>query len=241
VARLSRKTSRLGQNRVMNHLTSEFSEINAHLRALLRRTVSPGAIGAAEADFDGLALALFTLQFAGNAPYRRFCEARGAFPKTVQSWMEIPAVPAAAFKEWELTSLSPERRTVVFHSSGTTEQRPSRHFHSPESLALYECSLVSWFAAHFAKSDCIFLTPPPAEAPHSSLVHMFATIRREFASPESYFTGELLRDGSWDLDLQKTELVLHQAIAKNRPLNLLGTARSVLFTCSITLRRSKCV
>jgi hypothetical protein len=234
-----------------NHLSSELPEFAACVRGFIRNfsarsqealpdqerfgnplvrppgTFSPtGGEGRDEGEFNRLALDLFTLQFDGNAPYRRFCQARQADPQTVQKWTDIPAVPAAAFKEWELTCLPPERRTAVFHSSGTTEQRPSRHFHCADSLALYECSALAWFAAHFNKTDCILLTPAPADAPHSSLVHMFATIRREFASPQSHFTGELLCDGGWELDLQKTEFLLRQAVASNRPVNVLGTAFS---------------
>jgi hypothetical protein len=98
-----------------------------------------------DAGFNTLALELFALQFAANPAYRRICEARGASPVSVEHWMRIPAVPTAAFKELELTCLAPEERTTVFHSSGTTGQRPSRHFHCAESLELYEASLWPWF------------------------------------------------------------------------------------------------
>ncbi len=54
-------------------------------------------------------------------------------------------MPTSAFKELELTSLAPEERTAVFHSSGTTEQIPSRHFHNAESLLVYEASLWECF------------------------------------------------------------------------------------------------
>ena len=95
--------------------------------------------------FSKLALELFALQFQNNAAYRKICEARGCTSATVAQWTQIPAVPTAAFKSLELTSLTPADRTAVFHSSGTTEQIPSRHFHSADSLALYEASLWSWF------------------------------------------------------------------------------------------------
>jgi hypothetical protein len=88
----------------------------------------------ADAEFNGMAMVLFALQFTRNQPYRRLCEARGIAPNTVSHWSEIPAVPTVAFKELELTCLAPEQRNHVFHSSGTTEQRPSRHFHCAESL-----------------------------------------------------------------------------------------------------------
>ncbi len=66
-------------------------------------------------------------------------------PRNVGHWTQIPAVPASAFQELELTSLAPDERTSVFYSSGTTGQKPSRHFHNAESLAVYEASLWTWF------------------------------------------------------------------------------------------------
>jgi hypothetical protein len=69
---------------------------------------------------------------------------------------------------------------------GTTEQKPSRHYHSAESLAVYEASLWKWFEQNiFAdsefriqNSELLVLTPPPEQVPHSSLVHMFETVRK---------------------------------------------------------------
>ncbi len=200
-----------------------------------------------ESEFNPLALALFALQFAHNAPYRRFCQSRHAAPETVRHWSKIPAMPAAAFKDFELTSLAAEQRTRVFYSSGTTGQLPSRHFHDAESLALYEASLLPWFQAHLLaaphsqatnsrippgpgpslstdKMECISLTPPPPEAPHSSLAYMFETILRQPGSRESVFTGQIGSDGAWSLDLDKLFGALCKAVAANRPVMLLGTA-----------------
>ncbi len=98
-----------------------------------------------DCEFNRLALELFALQFAHNAPYRRFCLGRGTTPESVTDWTHIPAIPTSAFKELELSCLPTEERSAVFHSSGTTEQRPSRHFHNAESLTIYEASLLTWF------------------------------------------------------------------------------------------------
>jgi len=105
-----------------------------------------------ENEFQSLALKLFSLQYAHIAPYRRLCDRRGQTPATVSAWKDIPALPTSAFKELELSSLPISERTTVFHSSGTTEQRPSRHFHSAESLAVYEASLLPWFQRHVVTS-----------------------------------------------------------------------------------------
>ncbi len=214
-----------------NQSAATFSAYAAQLRDFIQSHASLGASEAAQSpdhEFGNLASSLFALQFDHNAPYRQFCQARKITPQTVQNWRAIPAMPTAGFKELDLTSLPVEQRTHIFHSSGTTEQRPSRHFHSRESLALYEMSLRPWFALHLLADDeqpqLLFLTPPPNEAPHSSLIHMFETLRCDFGSPASLFTGQVLADGTWNLDLNKTLATLREAIAANRPILLLGTA-----------------
>jgi hypothetical protein len=243
-----------------------------------------------ENGFNHLALSLFTLQFTHNPPYRRFCEARRVAPDTIEHWSGIPAIPAAAFKEFELTSLPADRRARVFHSSGTTGQRPGRHFHDAESLSLYEASLLPWFQTHllpeFPPADpkteifhpcaslkqaedsspspggprCaertshigqltrgglgkplgrgeggqlfdhssaprfLSLTPLPELAPHSSLVHMFATIHRQFGSPDAAFTGLVQADGAWEVDIARSLAILSDAIAAGLPVAVMGTA-----------------
>ena len=182
--------------------------------------------------FDQIALELFALQFQHNTPYRGLCEARGARPGTVTHWTAIPAAPTSAFKEFELSCLPAAERTAVFHSSGTTSQRPSRHFHDADSLALYETSLLACFESHFPLAignwQLAILTPPPAEAPHSSLVHMFETIRRQCGAGSPAFFGRAAADGTWALDLEATVEFLRKADASGQPLLVFGTAFSYL-------------
>jgi hypothetical protein len=186
----------------------------------------------ADEGFNSLALELFALQFAHNPPYQRLCQARGISLKAVEHWSQIPAVPAAAFKELEFTCLPVQERTVVFHSSGTTESRPSRHFHGAESLAVYEASLWPWFRQHvlpdlrFAIYDLrwVILSPPPVRAPYSSLVHMFETVRRRAGAADCTWTGRISGDGSWTQDDAAALRALSGAADSARPLVLLGTA-----------------
>src|SRR5438552_1974462 len=127
-----------------------FQDFAARLREFIRRSsmAFPENLCTEETKhtFDQLAVELFRLQLQHNAAYARFCRHRGV--TDVATWREIPPVPAAAFKELEVTSLPAGERTKVFLSSGTTEQKPSRHFHNAESLAMYEASLLPWFAKH---------------------------------------------------------------------------------------------
>jgi hypothetical protein len=248
VLRLWRKTSLtlLKQNR----MTSELSNFATRLRERIppegRVTRGPdleppikawdscnSSLRSDEA-FNALALELFALQLVHNDAYRRISEARGVTPRTVSHWSQIPAVPAAAFKEMELTCLPQDERTHVFHSSGTTEQRPSRHFHHAESLALYESSLWTWFERHLLndlKSEIVnlrlaILAPPPAEAPHSSLVHMFETVRRKLGSAADTFAGCVNEGGSWLIDFGSVSRAMEGSRRDGKPMLLLGTAFS---------------
>jgi hypothetical protein len=200
-------------------------------------------------EFNALALELFALQFEHNEPYRRFCKARRAGPKNVARWDEIPALPTSALKEWELSCLPPEQRTAVFRSSGTTEQRPSRHFHGAVSLEIYEASLWTWFARHVVpdlKSEIsdfrlAILTPPPPQAPHSSLAHMFDTVRRKLAAPESSFLGRVRDDGAWRLDSEAALKFLRQASSTGVPVILLGTAFSFVHLLDYLAEHDLCL
>jgi Acyl-protein synthetase, LuxE len=213
-----------------NRMIPELSNFAARLLPLLRDT----ARQAPDNEFNELALELFALQFKYNSAYRIICEAQRRTPEVVEHWTQIPAVPATSFKELDLTCLASDERTAVFHSSGTTEQKPSRHYHSAESLAVYEASLWKWFEQSvFANSKLkiqnsklICLTPPPTQAPHSSLVHMFETIRQKLGVAESVFVGELTTDGAWALDFEAALAALNSSLVTRQSSLLLGTAFS---------------
>lgn len=179
--------------------------------------------------FGSLALDLFCAQYSENGPYRQFCQARGVSVATVLDWQQIPAVPAAAFKEVELSCLPAEKRTHWFASSRTTGQQSSRHFHHRESLALYEASLTTWFDLNLLglapqRTDFLLLSPPPEQVPHSSLVHMFETVRRRFGSSDSVYAGTIDADEIWRLDPVLAVQWLRQRASLRRPTMLLGTA-----------------
>lgn len=182
-----------------------------------------------EDEFNALALAVFRSQFHHNAAYRAFCAGRSVSPDSVGDWQKVPAVPPRAFKGLELTSLAAAEREFVFWSSGTTGESRSRHFHSRESVALYETSLWAWFERQVLAGRpelCpVALTPSPAAAPNSSLAHMFGEIlRRQGRVPEEHFVGRVGLDGAWGVDFGAWRRCVEQGMVRNEPLLLLGTA-----------------
>lgn len=214
-------------------MLNDLHSFAARVRETIRRP-SSDATALTDAPFNELALELFRLQFAHNGVLRRTCEARGVEPQSVNHWSQIPALPAVAFKEFELTCLPASARTAFFQSSGTTNTQRSRHFHCAESLSLYEASLWAGFGAHVLVGlaptvggwQLLALTPPLASAPHSSLVHMFETIRQRVGASPAMFCGTVAADASWRLDSQRVIDTLQDAVTAARPVVLLGTAFS---------------
>jgi len=203
-------------------------------------------------DFGDLALEVFALQFAHVEAYRVWCRAKGMGPDTVRDWREIPAMPVSAYKEYELSSIPPALRTCVFHSSGTTGQLPSQHWHHEASLGLYHASLLPWFRAHClpelsletdqpssskAPKTFLALTPSPTGAPRSSLVHMFNVAGRAFGSGGVAFLGEVDAQNGWQLDTNSAGAAIEAACEGGEAVFLLGTAFSFVHLLDSLLER----
>lgn len=179
-----------------------------------------------ESEFDALARTIFAHQFRFNPVYRQFCLMRdvGA-PADVASWREIPPVPAGAFKVGRWATFPPEAEVAAFRTSGTT--RGTAGIHSFETLSLYNAAIVP-AARRFLVPDrerirFLFLSPPPAAVPDSSLVHMFAVYREALGAPGSRFllTGQ---PGPEALRLDALVSALDLAEREEEPIAVAGAA-----------------
>jgi hypothetical protein len=174
----------------------------------------------ARCQFDTLALQIFSHQYQNNLPYQRYChslESLGKSPENVTRWQDIPTVPTDAFKlhAHPLISFPANHIQHTFHTSGTTTETKGHH-HFP-SLALYEQSILSgWKQAKLpTPQNAIFLTPSPADAPHSSLSHMMGVLSTEFAQTSNWI---IHNNGS----------IQFEKITPEQPVALLGTALAFL-------------
>jgi hypothetical protein len=178
-----------------------------------------------EGDFETLALDVFAHQFEKNLPYQAFCRAQERTPANVSQWQEVPAVPIAAFKSAELATFPVNHAAAVFHSSGTTQKTPSRHF--LKTLTPYEASLSSGFARWVLPDQAalpfLVLAPSPAEAPRSSLSWMLDVVARRWGASGSACFVQRGRVDDWHLFRALTE---HQV--SGRPVALLGTTLAFL-------------
>lgn len=175
----------------------------------------------ADRAFRELTLDLFLSQFRLNPAYATFCRAQGSAPASVADWKTIPAMPAAGFKEFVLTTFPIKKAVRVFRTSGTTGEKPGAHYF--ETLKFYNAAAVPVFEEYFLpdrkKLDYHFLMASPKETPHSSLSYMMGLVNRRFASSEGKFyvrNGKLLSD----------ELI-RVLLGAKRPIAVLATAFSL--------------
>lgn len=172
------------------------------------------------AAFDRLAKQMFAYQYRHNAPYRTFCDGRGVTPDTLAAWHDIPAAPAAAWKQWTLSCASehacqPRQGGRVFHSSGTTGTETSRNHLDAVALDLYRLSLRAGYGRFVLPDNAVLpvfaLMPPPAVAPHSSLSFMLGELIGDYG-------GRFFWQEHWQDDLDRA---LHGAAG---PIVVFGTA-----------------
>ena len=178
------------------------------LAAKIADYITTNSAPAADATFETLALALFARQYERIASYRRLCDSSGTSPGAIHRWQDMPAVPGAAFKAFDLSCVPLEKTVAVFHSSGTTGAATSRHYFDPDGLALYEISLRTGFqqALPDPPPRLWAMMPDPAAAPNSSLSHMLGAL-----GAEQFY---------WDNDT-----ALSDALSElTEPITLFGTA-----------------
>ncbi len=171
------------------------AELDRDLAAFFARGIDAPAD---EAAFDRLALRVFAWQYEALAPYRAYCQRRGALPQRLRTWSEIPAVPVQAFKDARLIcdedGRTPEPART-FRTSGTTTggRRQGEHALSADALALYHASLLPTFRAFVLPelapgrtTDLVplVLGPSADDAPHSSLWHMVEVLGAELFAEE---------------------------------------------------------
>lgn len=195
-------------------------ELAAQLRGMIRRGATAHAT---DDEFDQLALAIFSYQYDRNIIYREYCRRRGRTPADVDSWMNIPAVPAAAFREARLAAAAPSEVEAIFRTSGTTGGVERRGEHHIADLSLYRDTLFASFEAFLlpdgARMPVLSLVPPASSLPDSSLSYMAAVVTERLGAGGASFV-----DPDSGLDDERLLEALASAVREDRPVLLFGTA-----------------
>lgn len=141
-----------------------------------------------EEEFNNLCLEVFKFQYQNCEVYRRFSDSLGIQIETIKHYSQIPFLPVEFFKTHEILSVPKSNETIVFTSSTTTSQSPSKHY--VNDIAVYEESFLKGFELFYGKPKdyCILaLLPGYLERSGSSLVYMFDRLIKLSADINSGF------------------------------------------------------
>ncbi len=145
-------------------------------------------------SFQDLALSVFHFQYDYNNIYRRYVELIGVEKDDVDEMKKIPFLPISLFKNFEIKTGSFQEE-LIFTSSGTTGQVPSRHF--VRDAGWYHAISKRIFQAEisgFEDLQILALLPSYLERKGSSLVEMVRYFL-EFSKGGFYLNdlGELIK------------------------------------------------
>ncbi len=176
--------------------------------------------GLNSANFDEIALTIFRYQYYNNEIYNKYCTAIKISPLNVNSITEIPYLPISFFKSHIVITGKVKQNSIVFESSGTTADIPSKHYINDESL--YENTLISGFEKFYGSpSDYVFLALLPSylERKNASLVYMANTLMKGSKHPNNgFFINE------WE----KLRIILEQLQKTKQKTLLLGVTFALL-------------
>jgi phenylacetate-coenzyme A ligase PaaK-like adenylate-forming protein len=166
-----------------------------------------------EKEFLQKSLETFRYQYTNNSVYKQWTDLLKVKPEKVESLSQIPFLPIEFFKRFEIISGEKNSNAVVFTSSSTTSQTPSKHL--VNDISIYETSFRKAFSLFYGDVTdyCIMaLLPGYLERKGSSLVYMCDRLIKESAHPLSGFflnNFEKLQQNIRDLNKsgQKTLLI----------------------------------
>lgn len=172
-------------------------------------------------SFEKLKFQLWEYQRRMNPTIKEYCEYLGK--------EEIQSIPISFFKDREMRTVPQNSSEVIFESSGTTGQIPSRHF--VQDIDWYKQVAELGFFHFFPKKKykILALLPSYLERGNSSLVYMVQAWMESLGLPGS---------GFYLNDFDSLQQALQNAKEQAEPILLIGVAFALLdFSeqCSIQL------
>ncbi len=173
-----------------------------------------------EEDFNNLALQIFHYQLLNNKVYNAFVNQFSINSNEIKHYTEIPFLPIEFFKSQEVICGYRKSSDVIFTSSSTTSQIPSRHIVS--NISVYEKSFLKGFEYFYGNPNeyaIIALLPDYLERKGSSLVYMFDKLIKLSNNNKS---------GFFINDYPKVKSVLSELKKSNQKTILIGVTYALL-------------
>lgn len=170
-------------------------------------------------NFEEVALQLYDYQYCNNELYRSFVDQLGRKNVTPSSVVDIPFLPISFFKSHKVITGSFEH-DLLFESSTTTSDVPSRHYVRDRSL--YIQSLLNGFSSFYGPPEryaILALLPSYLQRGNASLVYMAKALMEISGHPSNGFYID---------EFEKLHEVLLTLEHEKQPTLLLGVTFALL-------------
>ncbi len=173
-----------------------------------------------EEEFNNLALEVFNSQYRHNKLYNGFVSQFSIKTEKINHYSQIPFLPIEFFKTHEVICGERKKSEIIFTSSSTSSQIPSRHI--VKDISIYEKSFLKGFEYFYgnpADYVIIALLPNYLERGQSSLVFMFNKLIELSKKSES---------GFYTNDYSKLKNVVTELKNRNQKTILIGVTYALL-------------
>ncbi len=177
-------------------------------------------LDASPSNFEAIALQVFHYQYHNNLLYREYCDVLHINVDEIKLLLQIPFLPVSFFKTHKVVTGDNNKADIVFESSGTTGEIPSRHY--VQDAHIYEASLLQGFEQFYGKPGeyvILALLPSYLERQNASLVYMAKILMAKSGHPDN---------GFYINEWAKLHEVLTRLEAGNQKVLLLGVTFALL-------------
>jgi hypothetical protein len=182
---------------------------------------NPNIVLSANKDnFESTALEVFHYQYNENVLYRAYCDALHINVASVKLLQQIPFLPISFFKTHKVITGVDHSAQLLFESSGTTGEQPSRHHVTDAEI--YRSSLLQGFEQFYgdpAEYVILALLPSYLERQNASLVYMAKTLMEK---------SEHTDNGFYINEWEKLSGVLSRLETNKQKVLLLGVTFALL-------------
>jgi len=179
------------------------------------------------ADFEAISLAVFRIQANENAVYKRWLDLLKVTVSDVKRVNEIPFLPISFFKNHGVVCGKQNAKAIVFTSSSTTSQIPSKHI--VQDIKLYESSYLRCFEQFYGDvKDLVILAllPNYLQRQGSSLVYMVKDLIQRSGNTNSGFYLDNLTELKHKIQTLKST---------NQKVLLIGVSYALLDLCAMDI------
>jgi len=139
-------------------------------------------------DFPAIALEVFQYQYQRNPVYREFCDLMAADADNIRKPEDIPCLPVSMYKTREVSCHPGKAHPLVFESSRTSGQEPSRHYvWNPDWYRQSITGSFRRFIGEPADFAILALLPSYLERENASLVYMARYLMELSGHPDNGF------------------------------------------------------